>query len=492
MRAKENIASASLFWFVTLLIYSLALTLCKPALAWDPPIDIFDTVHEVPKYVTDDLLHGANVCIFKTVSDPITLVEAVERALCNNPVTRQTWANIKIQAAAVGVARAGYFPQVKASLQDSWQTSGSTVAGHPNFDSDTQYPTLAESISLSWILYDFGGRSAALKNANELLSAAQAIHEASLQTVFLTVATDFYTAQAAQGTLRTTEEVEQTAKDSADAAIQRVDKGVAPISDSLQAQTEYAQAVFNHAKAQGDFLVAQGKLATDMSLAIDTPLNLPEICSGITADEHFKSSVKDLIEEAKRSHPDILSAKAQLRAAEANVQKVSAEGWPSVNLDAKIGHNNAPVSPGLGEHNLPATGHDFYIGITVNVPIFEGFSRRYLTRQAQAEADAQLEVVNQAEHQVSLDIWTSYQTLQATTLNVENSFSQLHIAQLSYEAAMRRYLAGVGNIMELLNTQGALASSKHQRIQALTDWRISRLSLGAKLGELGMWSIRNE
>ena len=104
-------------------------------------------------------------------------------------------------------------------------------------------------MTASWVLYDFGGRKAALQNATALLAAAQANQQAALETAFANIAKDYYAAQAAQGAFAAAQEVEHTANDSFQVATARVDKGIAPISDQLQAQTSYAEAVVNRTKA---------------------------------------------------------------------------------------------------------------------------------------------------------------------------------------------------------------------------------------------------
>jgi outer membrane protein len=82
--------------------------------------------------------------------------------------------------------------------------------------------------------------------------------------------------------------------------------------------------------------------------------------------------------------------------------------------------------------------------------------------------------------------------LKTATENVGNSMTLLDIAQRSEDAAQHRYVVGVGNILELLNAQSALATAKKQRIQSLTDWRTARLQLAGKLGKLGMDRIAGE
>jgi outer membrane protein len=118
----------------------------------------------------------------------------------------------------------------------------------------------------------------------------------------------------------------------------------------------------------------------------------------------------------------------------------------------------------------------------LSIPLFEGFGRHYQVDQASAQAERQLDAVDDAKRQVALDVWTSYQTLNGATKNAENSANLLSIAQRSWDAAKHRYDAGVGNILELLNTQAALANAKQRRVQALADWDDARMDLAAKLG----------
>src|SRR5262245_42836326 len=49
------------------------------------------------------------------IPDPLRLADAIDIALCNNPQTRLAWANAKAQAAAVGIARSAYLPDVNVT-----------------------------------------------------------------------------------------------------------------------------------------------------------------------------------------------------------------------------------------------------------------------------------------------------------------------------------------------------------------------------------------
>jgi outer membrane protein len=475
-----------------LAVLSLSGLVCTPNIA--RAIDVFRTDATVPRTPADAFadFDAAHPCQFGPLDAPLRLAEAVNRALCENPKTREAWANVKVQAAAVGIAKSAYLPTLTANLQDVRDDAVTDVKGYPRLSSANRSTVYSGSVSANWVLYDFGGRKAALANAQALLAAARANQDATLQTVFSTVATDYYAAQAAAGKLTSAKETESIAHDSFIAASARVTHGVAAISDQLQAQTSYAQATFNRAKAEGDMQAALGTLAADMSLRPDQPVTMPVADDGVLPDQDFTASVATMIEEAQSAHPAIAAARAKLDAAMANEQQTRAEGLPSVSLVAKYSQNDQPASLGLGEPQFPATGRDWYVGVQIQIPLFDGFSRTYKVREAHAQVEVQADTLDETRQQIALDVWKSYQALQTNIQNVGNTSALRQIAQRSFDVARRRYAAGVGNILELLSAQKALAEAKQQRIQALTDWRAARLQLAAKMGHLDAGDLRRE
>jgi Outer membrane protein len=474
----------------------ISIGLSLSAGVWAPQaamaFDVFQTDDAVPVTPAGSLLatNAGSPCQLGPLGAPLRLDEAVDRALCDNPKTREAWANVKVQAAGVGVARAAYLPNVTGTWQDVRDDSVTDVTNHPALGSANRATIHTASVSLNWVLYDFGGRKAALRNSQELLAAARANQDATLQSTFSTVATDYYSAQAAAGKLAAARETEGIAHDSFVAASARVGHGVAAITDQLQAQTSYAQATFSRAKAEGELQAALGTLASDMSLNPSQPIVVPEVADGVTPDKEFAESVEELIDDAEHTHPSVAAAKAQLEAAVAKEQQTRAQGLPNVSFVAKYSQNNQPASLGLGEPQFPATGHDWYFGVQVQIPLFEGFGRTYQVRQAHAQVEVQQYTLDEAQQQVGLDVWKSYQTLQTDLQNLQNTSSLLEIAQRSFDAAKHRYTAGVGNILELLNSQSSLADANRQRIQALTDWRTARLQLAAKMGRLSIGSLQ--
>jgi len=88
------------------------------------------------------------ICVFESIPNPLPLQDAVERALCTNPKTREAWANVKIAAADVGGARGAYLPTISANWQGVRDDTDTDVIGHSEFSSNYRNSVLRVSGSV--------------------------------------------------------------------------------------------------------------------------------------------------------------------------------------------------------------------------------------------------------------------------------------------------------------------------------------------------------
>lgn len=149
------------------------------------------------------------------------------------------------------------------------------------------------------------------------------------------------------------------------------------------------------------------------------------------------------------------------------------------------------MSEGLGLPYMSARHSDNYPGVQVSVPLFEGFTRQYKIRAAEAQIEEKQQSLEDARNTVELDVWKSYQSLRSNTATLPVVADLLINARKSWQAAEFRYEKGVGSLLEVLNAQTALAEAQRQHIRSLTDWRYSRLELAEKIGQLDMQSLVN-
>lgn len=408
----------------------------------------------------------------------LDLAQVVEQALCNNPQTRVAWANARAQAAQVGVAQSAYLPTINAS---AGRNRAITEAANGN-DKTTRNQTTA-GLSLSYLLFDFGGREAALEQARQIMAALSFNEDATLQGVFLSAVQAYYNALAAEAAVTAASESERASQESFKAADARYRIGSGTPADRLQAQTAAAQAGLARIQAEGGARTALGVLANTMGLDAH---QAPKLAAPSEAVPHsdFERKIAELITEAKRQRPDLAAAEAQVKAAEANIDATRASGLPSISLSAGYNYTNSA--------HLPDSVRGNSIGIAVNIPLFSGFNTNYKVRAAEAQLDARLAQRDQVSKQVSLDVWRAYYALQTGTESVRATTALIASAEQSEKVASGRYKAGVGSILEMLNAQSALASARQQHIQAQYNWRIAKASLAQAMGQLDFDQINRQ
>ncbi|MGS0742862.1 TolC family protein [Glaciimonas sp. GG7] len=426
---------------------------------------------------------GNSICqLSAALTAPLSLLDAVERALCRNPQTRLSWANIKAQAAAVGVAQAAYLPNLSAGGSLARVMKQTDIPGFPQFDSYLNTRSSDKNINLSWVLYDFGLRAANLESARQLLNAANATQDDALQTVFLHTVQAFYAAQAAQALLVAMVDAEQAAQHSFTVAQAKHVAGAGALADQLQAQTAYAQATLKRVQADGDLHSALGALAILMGLQPNTPLPLAALAETATDTDAplFQQAIESLIAEAIQTHPKILAAKAQLKAAQAKIVAARAEGRPTLALVGNTDRSDTPISQVSSRQTVSSRS----IGIQINIPLTDGLSTSYKVRSAEAQAESREADLADIEQKVTLEVWNSDQALRTETENMTAIKVLVQSARESFDVAQGRYKAGVGNILELLKAQTDLSSAEQQRIITLTHWQTARLRLAASLARL--------
>jgi outer membrane protein len=393
---------------------------------------------------------------------PYGVLEVVDLALCKNPTTREIWAIARLQAAEVGVAQAQFLPALDGQLAANRLHGNSRSATARN-----------ASLTLSWLLVDFGARSANLEVARQLLSAASATLDATVQSVFLSALQSYFNTQAARAAVTAALESEKASRESLTAAEVRYRVGSGTPADRLQAQTAWSQATLNRIRSEGVLRNALGRLANVMGLDANHPLRLDDIPTTLP-DSGFDRDVAALISEARRRRPEMQAAAAELKAAEAGIDYARAAGRPTISLSGGPQWEQLDGLSGQGNS----------IGLSVQLPIFSGFNTTYQIRAAEARSELQAARLENTRQEVALEVWQNYQSLSTATQTVRSSADLLSSAEQSERVALGRYKAGVGNILDVLNAQSALAAARLQRIQAVLDWQVSRAALARSIGAL--------
>lgn len=402
-------------------------------------------------------------------SPPLTLVALTDRALAHNPRTRLAWAAIRASEAGVALARAGYWPQVDATLT-AQRTRALSFSGTPA-QTQTRY---GASIGLSYLLWDFGARGGALGQARFEDAAARLSRDQALQDVILETEQAYYQVVGLAAVAAADRQSLADAETSLAAARDRKATGLATVGDLYKAEAARAGARLALQRAEGRLAVARGQLAAAVGEAPDTDLPLAPWEETGPAELPGRS-VADLLADARAARPDLLAAKARERAAAAQVRSTRGRGLPTLPVTANAGHTDVV---GVGNSS------QYSALVSLDLPLFAGFGDRAAVARAQADLDTARATTDDLRSQVELEVWQAYQDLRTAAATLESSAAQLKSASQAADVSEARYKNGLDSILDLLTAQGALADARVQEIQARLDWAAARTALGHAVGGL--------
>lgn len=408
------------------------------------------------------------------LTQTLALGDAVDLALCHNPQIKAAWAAIKIQAAALGEARASYFPTFTGTVSRLRTTTHypDASAADASAQGHTSYA------NLNWRIFDFGGRAANRHAANALLTAALREHDATLQKTLATTVGAYFDALATQAALQAREQSSQLTSQVLHATQHRENKGMAGRNDTLQADTALAKARLAEQRSRGDHAKAVSELIYALGLPQQTRLALP-----VQADSVSTDSLDELnrwLDVTQAQHPAISAARLQWQAAQEKITSTRSEGLPTLDFVSSRYQNGYP------NQGLQTTRSNVStVGVMLNIPFFEGFARTYKIRGAQAQADQAEAQLQEVEHQTLSAVVKAHADAQSSLANLASSETLLRVAQQGLTSSQNRYARGAADILELLSAQGSLTDAQQERVRCLSEWQSARLRLLAASGMLG-------
>jgi outer membrane protein len=403
----------------------------------------------------------------------LKLADVIDIALRNNTATSAAWADARAAAASYGAARGQYYPTLSI---DGAVTAIKTVpsAGRSAVKQQFYGPTL----NLSWLLFDFGGRSGSIGEAREALLAADWTHNAILQDVVLAVETAYFNYLGAKALLAAQQTTLKEAQTNLEAAEQRHKVGLATIADVLQAQTALSQARLNLEATEGALQATRGALALSMGLPANAPYDIVAPPADSTVPLGISDSVDTLIARAVRERPDLAAAQADARGSRARVSVARSQALPSLSVGGTTGETYFV--------NSTTFGNSYTATLTLSIPLFSGGAQIYNVKAASAAAAAAEQRARGFEQQVVYQVFTAYYGLRTATQQVRTSADLLASATQSEQVALGRYKAGAGSLLDLLTAQAALANARAQAIAARFSWYIALAQLARDAGILGL------
>jgi outer membrane protein len=429
---------------------------------------------------------------------PLTVGQAVQRALKNYPSVRVSQEQINAAAAGIRLARTAYLPHADALAQVNRATRNNVfglllpqgtipsisgpVLGTNNFG--TTWGT-ALGVLVSWEPFDFGQRRANLAVATALQSESEASLKRTEYEIAVATADACLTLAAAQETVRTA----QAGVDRAGVLLRtitaQVNAQLRPGADASRADAELAAARTQWIQAQQATDVARATLAqfvgispADIALDVAPLLRLPP--------EQTEQGSLFSLDPTK--NPIAVEQNAAVDETLARLRALERSYFPHFYLQGSAyargsgAETNGKILGGL--NGLAPSTQDYVLGFTVTFPISDLPSIR--AREAAQTATMRAQQARSA--QIATDLRAQWNravaTLNGARRIAANTPIQVSAARTATQQATARYESGLGTIAEVADAQRLLTQSEiDDAIARLAVWR-GLLGVAAAAGDI--------
>lgn len=430
-------------------------------------------------YALNDPLHAYNKLPARsqscalTIGNVLSLGQAIDIALCNNPRTRQSWALAKVAADNYGQAKSQYLPTINATASVQHTNVLSNLSGNYGDANQTAY---GPNIALSYLLYDFGGRKASVALTREALEQARFNYDTTSQNIIFSVIKAYLDVFSATAELNADTQSEISSQEALKAATIKLNVGLVTPADQAQAKTAYAQAMLIRQTAENTVEINRGILASLLHIEPSTLPKLATLSIDVKTDPLTKG-VKKYMDEALMHRPDHAATLANERSAEASLARAKTVNYPSVSISASQGYN------GYITNDVPnSSNHISTVALALSVPVFTGFNNTYQVNAARHNLETAHEIRREVEGNIQLDVWTSYHNFETAKKNYLTTQILRTSAQQAEELALGRYKAGKVDILSLLDAQAKLADARRLYVQAQYNWLVTRSDLTRAIG----------
>ena len=405
------------------------------------------------------------------------LDELIDLAERSNPETRGAWERARQAAFAVGLTESTYLPEIAAEALAGYQRTPLPI---PKYLVERGYFTaetleVLPTLSVKWLLFDFGRRDNALEGAKANEFVAHVGFNGANQKLVFTVSRDYFSLDAMFGKLRVAEQALKNAGVVQDAVESRRRQGLATSVELAQAQRQSAQARYDLERAGGAQRAAYQALVAAMGVSPSKPIAVAG-SGGMDLPVLPGEAVELLVERALSARPDLIAAEGKIRAADANLRKEEADDYPIVALDAQ-GYQN------IGE--VKVDGSPYY---SVNQPganvmlkfswsLYDGGAREKRAAIARSEAAAARDALDQARDEAVRQVTTAYDALKTGLAEHQAAIALKAAAQAAYDAGLDSYRHGVGTYTALVQDETALTQAQ----SAFEDARANTLSAAVSL-----------
>lgn len=395
-----------------------------------------------------------------------TLRQCIDYAIAHSVVVQQKDNNRRQQELSLSTARNSRLPDLNASASENFSFGrAQTLDGtYSNNNTNNTSFSLGTSVPL---FTGFEIPNTVKMNQLNLEAATQDLEKAKndiriqVAQAYVQILYDMEIADVAH---------RQIAIDSQQVARLQgfFEHGKASATELSQQQATLAQARLTAVKADNQQQLSLLALAQLLELPTPQGFSIVRPQGQLSTAHAPLASPETIYAEALAFKPEVQAEQLRLRAAERNIKIAEAGHYPTLTLNGGLQTNYYKTNGLLAESFADQMRHNFaqYIGLSLNVPIFNRFRVRNNVRLAHIEHENQQLLLNNVKKTLYKEIQQVYYNTVAARSKYESSQETVQSSRDAFLLTQAKYENGKATITEFNEAKNNYLKAESELVQA--------------------------
>jgi outer membrane protein len=420
----------------------------------------------------------------------LTLDQAINIALKRNTSLQKSTNSIQSSESNYKASVGALLPNISASGNWNWNNSmqagssislGGFVLNLPSSSSQTRSYSVGPSAS--WTLFDGLSNIANVSQSKDALESAKMQLENLKQNIVFQTISDYYTIIMDRQLLKVQEDNVASNKKNLETITERNKLGAVTIADVYQQQVQEGTAELNQIQADNALETAKSNLL--YYLGVDVLTNYTFLDTLTDKEQDILNSnistkfgdLNELAQNALSNRSDYKSAVLDYEAAQSGI--TSAQGGYFPLLINNVGYNLY-----ANQINKLTDSRTLSVGLTLSIPIFNGFSVDNSVEIAEVAAMNKKADMDDLKRLIKQNLQTTYLNVLAAEKSLEVNKRNVLSADEALRIKQEEYTLGSATLLDVLTANSADTSAKTNYINSEFQYIVLNAQMKFYLGEL--------
>lgn len=398
-------------------------------------------------------------------SKKLTLDEAVNFALQNNPNVLRAVEQIRLTQGEFISVRAQALPQINA--QPAYNYLEPSLAGPSAAQNAPQNRFWSMQFTLSQLLFDSGATISGIQAAKYIETSSYFQLRKVIDDTIANIKINFFQIILNRALIIAQEQSVALLESQLQDQINRFEAGTVPRFNVLQAEVALANAIPPLIQARNNLRISQFQLVRLLGMNYDQN-NLAQVPFDVQGNLDFtfrKINTEESIRTALIRNPQLKAQRQDILSQAAQVNVALAGYGPRISGNVGYEWQNDPST-----RDITSTLEGWFFGVTGSWAVFDGFLTAGNVQQAKARLQQSKILYDNSVRTVILNVQEAISNLQQAKETIESQQASVAQATEALRLARERLDAGAGTQLDVLNQQVSLLQAQTTLLQARFDY----------------------